>query len=245
METKKNNDVFKGFVAIIIYFSIAVFGIDYVIMEQIGLNPTKWGIIPTIIYSLFSQLAILTIIILLFKKTIIEHFREYRKNIKKFLNDYIKYWFLTLGLMMASNLLIQIVADNIAENEQAVRNILATLPIYTFIATVIIAPLLEELSFRLSIRKIISKNNLLYVVVSGISFGFVHILSSLLIIIDNSVNAGGLVLTGWTDLLYIVPYSIPGIIFAYTLVKSKNIFVPISLHMIHNGFLITIQLLLM
>ena len=81
--------------------------------------------------------------------------------------------------------------------------------------------------------------------VSGISFGFVHILSSLLVIVSNSIEAGNLVLTGWTDLLYIIPYSIPGIIFAYTLVKSKNIFVPISLHMIHNGFLITIQLLTM
>jgi membrane protease YdiL (CAAX protease family) len=245
MNTTKNNDIFKGIIAVLLYFAVAVFGVDYLILKLVGINPDNFGLIPTLIYSLTIQIALLAVIISLFKKTIKENLIDYKNNAKSYLKNYIKYWFLTLALMMISNMLIQIVANNIAENEQAVRNMMQVLPIYTFIASVIIAPLLEELLFRLSIRKIISKNNRLYILVSGISFGFIHVLSSLLIIIANSVKAGSLVLTGWTDLLYIIPYSIPGIIFAYTLVKSKNIFVPISLHMIHNGFLITIQLLTM
>lgn len=245
MESLKNNDKSKGFLVLLIYLSIALFGVDYLIMECLGLDPYNWGLGPTIVYSLVSQFTLLAIIILLFKKTISENFKEYRKNVLSYLKNYIKYWFITLGLMMVSNIFIQMIANNIAENEKAVRTTLAALPIYTFIASVIIAPLLEELVFRLSIRKIISKNDKLYMIVSGVSFGLLHVITSLLTIIAASIKAGNLILTGWTDLLYIIPYSIPGIIFAYTLVKSKNIFVPISLHTIHNGVLITLQLLLM
>ena len=47
------------------------------------------------------------------------------------------------------------------------------------------------------------------------------------------------------DLLFIIPYSIPGFIFAYIYSKSKNIFVPISLHFIHNGIMMSLQILLL
>ena len=68
MESSNNKDKIKGIVALLVYFAIALFGIDYFIMDIIGLDPYNWGIGPTIVYSLVSQFAILTIIILLFKK---------------------------------------------------------------------------------------------------------------------------------------------------------------------------------
>ena len=91
METIKNNDVFKGIIAILLYFAIAIFGIDYLILDIIGINPNNWGLIPTIAYSLFSQLALLAIIILLFKKTIKENFIEYKSNAKNYLKYYLGY----------------------------------------------------------------------------------------------------------------------------------------------------------
>ena len=47
------------------------------------------------------------------------------------------------------------------------------------------------------------------------------------------------------DLLFIIPYSIPGFIFAYIYTKCKNICVPISLQFIHNVIMMGLQILLL
>ena len=102
-------------------------------------------------------------------------------------------------------------------------------PIYTLIVTVLIAPILEELVFRISFRKIFAHTNFLFIFFSGLFFGGMHVLGSL----DNLI-----------DLLFIIPYSIPGFMFAYLYTKSKNIFNPISLHFIHNAIMMILQILL-
>ena len=94
-----------------------------------------------------------------------------------------------------------------------------------FITAVILAPVIEELVFRQAFRNIIT-NNWLFIIISGLVFGSLHVITSY---------------ETPTDLLYLIPYSAPGIIFAYTLVKSKNIFVPMGLHFIHNGLLLSLQ----
>jgi membrane protease YdiL (CAAX protease family) len=102
-------------------------------------------------------------------------------------------------------------------------------PILTFMSAVIIAPLLEELVFRKSFRYMFS-NNILFILFSGITFGAFHVVGSF---------------ETFFDLIYIIPYSVPGLVFAYTLVKSKNIFVPMGLHFLHNGILMSLQFLVM
>ena len=76
MNTTKNNDIFKGIIAILLYFAVAVFGVDYLILKLVGINPDNFGLIPTLIYSLTIQIALLAIIISLFKKSII-----YKSNV--------------------------------------------------------------------------------------------------------------------------------------------------------------------
>lgn len=222
-------NVLKGFLAIAIYFFASATDFSTWILEVLNINYQSWSDIAVYIYLISYQLLICLAIVLIFRKTYKEHFIKFKNNFKNYISGYIKYWFITLGLMMLSNIIIQMIASDIAQNEQAVRKMLELSPVYTFIASVIIAPFLEESIFRLSIRKIIPKYKWLYVFVSGLSFGLLHVIGNI---------------TVWTDWLFIVPYSIPGCVFAYTLVKSDNIFVPISLHTIHNGILITIQLLL-
>ena len=65
---------------------------------------------------------------------------------------------------------------------------------------------------------------------SGLVFGGLHVISSY---------------TNLINLIYIIPYSIPGFIFAYTLVRSKNIFVPIGLHFFHNAIMMIVQIVLL
>lgn len=181
------------------------------------------------IYSIFYQLLILFFIAFLFRKELKENFKELKENHKTYFKKYLKYWFLMLGLMMASNMLIQIVMPNkIAGNEEQIRTLFKTVPIYIFLSSVFIAPFLEELVFRLGIRHII-KNDILFIIISGLVFGSMHVIGNV---------------TTPLDYLYIIPYSIPGFIFAYILTKSKNIFTTMGIHFLHNGVLMSLQFLI-
>ncbi len=199
-------------------FPLELFGIDY----------TKWSSGAMIIYSLIYEILIIFIVLWFYRKELYPQFKDYKNNLKKYISGYIKYWFITLGLMIISNLIIKPFTSDIAKNEEQVRILINVLPLYTFIVSVIFAPIIEELIFRFSIRKISCNVNWLFIFLSGLLFGFMHIIGSA---------------TVWTDWLFLLPYSIPGWVFAYTFAKSNNIFVPISLHAIHNGILVTLQII--
>ncbi len=199
-------------------------------LDLFGINYKEWGAEALMTYNIVYELVILCILIFIYFKELKEQFNDYKGHIKEYLKKNIKYWFIALGLMCVSNLIINSIVSGIAKNEEQVRTLLGFFPIHTFILSVLFAPIMEELIFRLSIHKICFKIKWLFIPVSGLVFGLLHVVGSA---------------TTWTDWLYIVPYSIPGIMFAYSYVKSSNIFVPISLHMIHNGILVTLQILLM
>lgn len=222
---KGKEEFLKGISIFLFYLLASTY--QYLPLQLIGIKSISQ--LTNVIYCLVYQLIIIIIILWFYRQEIIPQFKEYKKNFKKYIHRYIKYWFITLGLMMLSNLFIQLFTSDIAKNEEQVRSLTNSLPLYAFIVSVIYAPLLEELIFRFSIKKVCCHVTYLFIFVSGLLFGFMHIIGSA---------------TVWTDWLYLIPYSIPGWVFAYTLVKSNNIFVPIGLHAIHNGILITIQILM-
>ena len=129
--------------------------------------------------------------------------------------------------MAFSNFFINLFNSSIAPNEQAVRSILGKAPIYMVFSACIFAPFCEEMIFRQSIRNII-RNKTAFVITSGLIFGGLHVIGDF---------------SNIYDLLYIIPYSIPGFMFAYILVKSDNIFYPMCFHFFHNSFLIILQLI--
>ena len=183
------------------------------------------------IYLILYEALITLVIIYVYRKDVIPNFKDFIKNNIKYFKKYIKYWFIMLGLMMLSNLIIiNFTSTDISNNQQIIVDTLKYAPIYTFIVSVLIAPILEELVFRLSFRKIISKNNILYIIISGLIFGSMHVIGDF-----NSI----------IDLLFIIPYSIPGFIFAYIYSKSNNICISMSIHFIHNGIMMSLQILLM
>lgn len=223
-------NVSKGILAIITYFLMyfvmpIIFNI-IIVSLKLNINSSL-----NLIYNLFTivcDVACILIIVLLFDRDILKNFKDYKSNIKQYLSKYIKYWFLALALMYATNIFVIAINGDIAQNEQEVRTLFNSNPILTFILASLIAPVLEELVFRFSIYKIIGKYKWLFIIISGLAFGGMHVI----------LNISSL-----SDLLYLIPYSIPGIIFAYTLVKSENIFVPISLHCIHNTFALVLQMI--
>ena len=221
---KKYKDIIIGILVFLGYLLLSKYADNILILLGFNKLSTPLKLIVSIIYELF----ILLTVIFIYLKTIVNDFIDYKQNIKYYINNYLKYWFLNLGLMMITNIIIiNITNINSSTNQEYITKLLGKYPIYTIVATILIAPLTEELIFRLNIRKIF-KNNIVFIITSGLVFGALHMT----------------VATSLKELLFIIPYSIPGFIFAYTLTKSKNIFVPISLHTMHNTLMILLQLLL-
>ncbi len=218
-------DIIKGLSVLILYLlSNFIFAL---VISILGINfnslPTNIKVITSILY----EGLIIFLIVLIYHNNFKENYIDFKMNIVNYISKYIKYWFLTLGLMIISNMIISNLGVKIANNEKEVIETFHKLPLYTIITATVLAPILEESVFRLSIRKII-KNDYLFIIISGLLFGILHVTSA------GSVG----------QLLYIIPYSIPGWIFAYTLVKSDNIYIPITLHFIHNSILMIVQIIL-
>ena len=218
-------DIIKGLSVLIIYLLSNV--ILAIIISLMHIDYNSLPISIRVIVSILYQGLILFLIVSLYHNTFKDNYTTFKQNFFNYIQTYIKYWFLAILLMVISNMIISSLGVKIADNEKEVIEAFHRLPLYTIISATIIAPILEETVFRLSIRKII-RNDYLFIILSGLLFGILHVAGS------NNIG----------QLLYIIPYSIPGCIFAYTLVKSDNIFVPISLHFIHNAILMIVQIIL-
>lgn len=231
LKEKKFNlkDKIIGIGVIILYLVMS--SIPFQFLALLGINYLKLNLIARVIYLLFYEALLAVIIIYIYRKDFIPDFKDFKKNWLNYLDKYLKYWLLILVLMVISNLIVSnFTTTTISQNQSAILTLIKKVPIYTFISTAIIAPITEELVFRLSIRKIIPKLNILFILVSGLVFGSLHVIGAY----NNPI-----------DLLFIIPYTIPGCIFAYLYVKSNNICVPISIHLIHNLVLVTIQMFLL
>ncbi len=223
----KNKNAILGLSTFVYYYLFSM--LSTLPIYLIGVNYSDLDINIKIIYLIIVE--ILFIISLFYiNKDLITQFKEFIKNFKTLIKEYFKYWPMAFGLMIIANLtLLLIMPDNTANNQEAINKMMTTVPVYIIISAVIFAPIVEEIVFRLAFRKIF-KNDTIFILLSGIIFGAFHVVGSL----DSLM-----------DLLFIIPYSIPGLVFAYTLVKSKNVYVPMTLHFFHNGFTMLLQVILL
>lgn len=232
MEKEKNLDLRNaliGLSVILLYLIASAF--PYELLGMFGINYNNLNIFFKSLYLIIYEISLTLIIVYIYRKDIIPNFKKFIKNNIDYFKKYIKYWFLMLFLMISSNLIITLfTTTQIAANQEAIIDTLKQAPLYTFIITVFVAPILEELVFRLSFRKIFAHTDILFIFFSGLIFGGMHVIGTC---------------EHFIDLLFIIPYSIPGFIFAYVYTKSKNICVPISIHFIHNGIMMSLQILLL
>ena len=195
--------------------------------EILNINP------PTLfleVYTILVEILTILFIFLLFKKEIVHMWKDFYENRDKYFKKYFKYWFLILVLMAFSNGIITLInKSEISNNQEAINDMFERLPIYTYILSVFLAPIIEELVFRFCFMKIFN-NKYLYIILSGVIFGLFHIIGSF---------------ESAYDFLFLVPYSIPGLIFAYILYDSKNIFNTIWLHFVHNGISMLASIILL
>ena len=188
------------------------------------LNPKK----DNAILTLFSDIVLLIILLLIYRKELIKEFKIFKKNFLDNIDIATKYWLLGLFIMLISNLIISFILKvDTANNEKLVRNMISNSPWIMLLTAGIIAPIIEELVFRKSFKNAFP-NKYIFIISSGLIFGMLHVVSA----------------TTMLELLYIIPYSSLGIAFAIIYYKTDTIFSSIFVHILHNSILILLPLLI-
>jgi len=203
---------FKGLSFIFLYFILTI-----------GLYFTCWNHIYSdnkffsSTSNIFVTLLILFIFIIIFRDKIIPDFYNFKKNGKKYIKENFKYWIIGLIIMIFTNLIIGLIFNNMATNEELNRQTLFNSPISSIISMIITAPIIEELITRKTFKEVFS-NQYVYIIVSGLIFGSLHLLSA----------------TTITEILYVIPYSALGCAFAKIYYNTDNLWTNIFFHSLHN-----------
>lgn len=189
---------------------------------------------------LLYEIILVGIFCILYRKTLINDWKDFKKNRKKYMKVAIPLWIYGLMMMLASNYIINIFITNgnIAANEAANRTVMLKLPIYAISSMVFLGPIMEELIFRRSLKNAFS-HIYIFAFVSAIIFAGFHVATGI-----DSVSA---IFTNWKELLFIIPYGSLGFMLALAYYKTNNIFTSISIHIMHNSLsvgLVLISLLL-
>lgn len=218
----KLNKSFKliGVFLLFLFFSSIFFMI-------LNINPNNISDMKYIIYLSISNLILLSIYIYIYRKDLSKDFKEYFEDFNHNFDTSLKYWLTGFGIMAISNVIISFILNmTIAGNEENVRNFINVSPLLMLFNASIYAPVVEELTFRKSIREVIS-NKWFYVLTSGLLFAFMHIMGY----INSPI-----------DIIYLIPYGALGISFALLYYKTNNIFSTITMHAMHNTIAILLYL---
>ncbi len=217
----------KGFSIVLLYFLVSFFRTAPLTLLNIDYD--SMSILAKECYNLATELALIAVIVIVFFKQYKAAWNDLKKNHRKYFSDNLRLYLLGVILMMSANALIAVLGGAMSENESSIRDQFAVAPIYTYISAVFLAPILEESIFRLSFRNMF-ENNFLFIVISGVVFGGLHLISGVSM-----------------DLLflYVIAYCSFGVIFAYMLTKTNNIFVSTGFHLMHNGILMSLQVFLL
>ena len=178
------------------------------------------------IIILFAKYIILIILFFVRDfKYLKEKWFDFIKNFKNYFEIGLKYWITGLIIMFVSNILINYFVPGLGENESSVQSLISKVPLLAFLLTTILAPFVEEMIFRKYLRDCVDKK-ILYMILSGLIFGFIH----------TSID------TNILELLLIIPYGALGFMFAKTIVETDNIYTTVLMHMLHNGILTLIAI---
>lgn len=205
-------DFFKSFGFILLYLLLGT--IVGVYTKYLGLsNPLVNQIV-----LILGELLVLIVIAYILKDKLSGQIENFKKNYKEYLSKALKYWATGFAFMIVLNVLILfLIPGGIAPNEEANRELMKIYPLYSIISAGLIAPISEELIFRLNFKNVI-KSRIPFVLVTGLLFGAAHIMVSSSLI----------------ELIYILPYSALGIAFSLGFYDTDNIMTSISMHAFHN-----------
>ncbi|MDO5568658.1 MAG: type II CAAX endopeptidase family protein [bacterium] len=207
---------------------LLLLSISYIPIELLGLDINKFSQTQKILYDFFMNIIFIVILFIAYRKTLIEDAKKFKNNFLGNIEYAFKWWLLGFGIMVVCNILMVFVSGfEIATNEQNIRKLISVAPIYMTFSIIIYAPFTEELIFRKGFKDLF-KSKYLFIFMSGFTFAFLHVISS----IQSPI-----------DLLYLIPYSALGFVFSYLYYKTNNIFSSMTMHFLHNTLAILVYLI--
>lgn len=215
IELKEYTNKYICLIAFIICLGILLFGSKII---------TKFWML------IVFYVVILSLMIGVFYKQLIHDFKIFKSYFKEYFVLILKTWGKALVLIMITTIIIQIITHTTQANNQiALQNSFNSNPVFIAILAMFYAPIAEELMFRGVFRKFI-KNKKLFVIVSGVVFGLMHV-------IDDSKTLA--------EFSYVFVYSILGIYLAGIYAKTNNLCTNIFMHFMQNTFSVIGMILLM
>ena len=204
IELKEYTNKYICLIAFIICLGILLFG---------GKIITKFWML------IVFYVVILSLMIGVFYKQLIHDFKIFKSYFKEYFVLILKTWGKALVLIMITTIIIQIITHTTQANNQiALQNSFNSNPVFIALLAMFYAPIAEELMFRGVFRKFI-KNKKLFVIVSGVVFGLMHV-------IDDSKTLA--------EFSYVFVYSILGIYLAGIYAKTNNLCTNIFMHFMQN-----------
>ncbi|MCL1990167.1 MAG: CPBP family intramembrane metalloprotease [Defluviitaleaceae bacterium] len=122
----------------------------------------------------------------------------------------------TFGSVLVGNLIVMSLGTTeMATNQEVAANILDAMPFVMIITAIFLAPIVEEIIFRLVLMNLFDWKPVYQLLFSSLIFGLFHVL-----------------LGGW---IHIISYTLAGLVFGYFYLKHRNIWHVTILHILHNG----------
>ena len=111
-----------GTLAILAYFILPY--LEVLPFALLGIDTATLPNITKAIYMFAYEVITLAIIMYLLRDQLKKQWNDLKKNHRTYFKKYFKYWFLMLGLMMLSNLIILMIEpQSTAGNEELIRSI--------------------------------------------------------------------------------------------------------------------------
>ena len=193
----------------------------------VSLFTTNFNSIKSIILLTISYILLIIYFYIKYKKELTNYYKKFKK---KHIKTIILYWLIGFILMIISNYIINflIIPNGISNNESSNIELLLNYKYIYPISICILIPILEEIIFRLELKKIY-KNKYIFLLLSSIIFTIPHLIAN----------------TKLIELLYFIPYFILGYTLSLIYYKTNNIYSNILAHMIHNTLIVFYYLIIL
>lgn len=216
-------NIFKLIISFVLFFNLSLV-IAY-IFKLVGINYSDFNYIDYACLNTFIELIMFVVVLLFYKKYLKKDLVLFKLNKKDYIKKIISYFLIFLvvkyGVTLFSSLLLVMLGSDLvtSENQETVVTLAKTLPFMMMISTSLLAPFVEEGIFRLGIKKVIN-NKYLFILVSGLIFGFMHIFPTELPL--------------YVALIESLNYVTMGLLLAYIYNETDNIYVVVIIHALNN-----------
>ncbi len=218
----------------ILEFGKGLLGVFLFFVIQLGLQLLFYNIliknnlvVNNILY-LVIELILMTVMFFMNRKKLKNDYADFNENYKKYLKYGFKLWFIGLVIMMISNGIIASITGGVANNEEMNRELIIQYPVYMIISTMMLAPFVEELTFRGNFKDAF-KNKNVFIIFTAFVFAGVHVL--------NGISSP-------LELLYFIPYGALSVAFGKIYMETNNIYTTVVIHSVHNSLSIILLVIM-